>query len=188
MKGKALTITEILCALAVVAVLTVVLVPVLAKAKGGQNVSQAKENLKGFWRGLMLYQEQYDHALEYGPTSHMGLPNYGRQWEDFVGQYTGDFSLSWEGKRDFLPCGMPEYLDLHFPGIWYFPGAKDEWIREVMSRRENTVVIVDITCNPKETLMMNPTTSKRVIGITLEGAIRDRTRTGLMFYDQRFYQ
>lgn len=185
---KGLTLVEILCVTAILAVLAAILTPVFVRAKLESRASAAKLNLKGFWQGLILYQSENEQKVEYGPVEEMGLPSVRDGWWNFVSAYTGDSNRGWETKGSFLPCGLLRGGDLNGMGLIYMASQVSDWPRNVSKLQEETVVISDPTCNAASVKPYSQTMPKRAIGVTLGGQIRDRSHVDIVLFDQRFYR
>lgn len=187
-RKQAFTIIEILCVIAILSVLAAILFPVFARAKLETKATSAKLNLKGFWQGLMIYQADNDEKTDYGLPEEMGLPPANKGWIDFVNQYTGDHRDGWQTKKQYLPCGSRVDPLADLDGLWYMPAMHMDWGREVVKRQADTVVVFDKNCNDSDTRIMCQFCTKRSIGVTLGGAIKDKVDANWMVFDQRFYQ
>jgi prepilin-type N-terminal cleavage/methylation domain-containing protein len=187
MKNKAFTLIEILCLIVILSVLSAILFPVFAKANISAKAGSAKQNLHGFWLGIKIYQSDNDERSEAGEPENMGLPPVNRGWVEFVNNYTGDHHDGWINKKQFLPCGS-RTNEVDSDGLWYMPQNQADWKKEVEKRGEDTVLIFDKNCNMWGTRVMCQFCSKRSIGVTLGGSLKDRTNSDWPAYDQRFYQ
>jgi hypothetical protein len=134
-----------------------------------------------FWSNL--YRSDYESTAEFGETYEMGLPLPGRGFTAFRVLYLkqqADF------RKNYYPCGFEVGWDL-FPGIYYFGNNKTDWKPSALKHRENTVVMADKNCNPANVRILCQFCSKRSIGITLTGQIKDRVNSEWHFNDQNFY-
>lgn len=188
MTKKAFTLIEILCVIVILSVLAAILMPVFVKAKLETKAGAAGMNLKGFWQGLMIYQSDNDARVDYGAPEQMGLPPIHEGWQEFINQYTGDYTVGWDHKKQYLPCGSQDQGDLHGIGLYYMPGMKDDWPKEIVKRQEDTVVMMDKNCNVPGTRLLCQFCEKRSIGVTLGGRVKDRTNRNWNVLDQKFYQ
>lgn len=187
MKPKSLTFIEVICVTVILAIVASVLIPVISNAKIGSKAESAKLNLHYFWKGLMVYQSNYDEKVPYGLPSEMGLPSEGNQFSSFVNELTGDYANTWSTKSKYLPCGKGAD-DQEFVGLGYMPFIKQDWPAAVKRLKNSTVLLFDKNCNAPDTRVMCQFCEKRSIGITLNGSIRDRISADWKVYDQHFYQ
>ena len=187
MKKRAFTLIEIICVIVILSVLSAVLFPVFAKAKLSAKAGAAKQNLHRFWLAMKIYQSDNEDGIGFGLPEQMGLPPINRGWINFVNDYTGDHHDGWQTKKQFLPCGS-KTNEMDSDGLWYMPQNQADWLTQVQKHLENTVVMFDKNCNTWGTRVMCQFCSKRSIGVTLEGSLRDRTGSDWPAYDQRFYQ
>lgn len=188
MNRKGITLVEVLCIAAVLLILSAALLPVLKRSTIEAKADAAKQNLKGFWKGLLLYQSECEQKVLFGDAPEMGLPPSGLGWAQFYNQYTGDAQPGWATKSAFLPCGNLHDSKFGFDGIGYMVSMRSDWPRDVVKFQEDTVVLYDRNCNDPSTVVYSQTSLKRSIGITLGGQIKDRTQKQLLYFDQRFYR
>ena len=185
---RAFTFTELLALVAIIAIFSFTLLPVLSKAKMDFKVHNAKTNLSGFLRGLQFYQAQNNQEIDFGDPVAMGLPPDGISFMRFVHDYTGDYTYGFTHYDNFLPCGRLVGPYQNYVGIGYMMfdrSAFDNWIHVY---QENTVILFDANCNPPGTRLNSSNDMVRAIGITLAGEIRDRSQDGNQYgMDPHFY-
>lgn len=188
MNRKGITLVEVLCIVAVLFILSAALLPVLKRSTLEAKADAAKQNLKGFWKGILLYQSDCEQKTMFGKAADMGLPPSGLGWAQFCNQYTGDTQLGWATKSTFLPCGNLHDSKFGVEGLGYMVSMLSDWPRDVVKFQEDTVVLYDKNCNDPGTQISSQSMLKRSIGITLGGQIKDRTQKQLLYFDQRFYR
>jgi prepilin-type N-terminal cleavage/methylation domain-containing protein len=187
MKSKGFSLIELICVAVILSVLGSILMPVFARAKLGSKAESAKGNLRGFWKAMMIYQSNYDEKVPFGLPEDMGLPSAPQHFNSFLEDFTGDHHQTWDTKSKYLPCGK-NVGDLDFDGLGYMPFVKGDWEYQVSNLKVNTVLLYDKNCNVPGTRVMCQFCDKRSIGITLGGAIRDKTNSDWKVYSQHFYQ
>lgn len=187
MKRSAFTFLEVLSIVVILGVVSTVLMPVLANAQLGSKSRAAKENLRAIWRGMKIYQSNYDEKVEFGDPKDMGLPSSPQSFGKFIDEYTGDYHHSWYTKQKYLPCGVKVTSD-DFEGLGYSPMYIDDWAKYAPRLGLDTVVMYDKNCNRPGTRVMCQFCSKRSIGVTLSGLIRDRMNSDYGVKEQLFYR
>ena len=187
MKHRAFTIVEILCVIIILSILSVVLMPVFANATMEAKSKSAKQNLQNLWRGLKIYQSDNEGKVEFGLPQDMGLPPEPSNVAVFLRAFKNNYHPNWSSKNSIMPCGS-SVGDGDSTGIGYMPTIQPEWDSAVKTRKNNTILLYDKNCNVPGTRVMCQFCSKRSIGITLGGSIRDRINSDWMVFNQDFYQ
>ena len=187
MKRRAFTFIEILCVVIILSILSAVLMPVFANASMDSKSKSAKQNLRKLWRGFKIYQSDNEGKVEFGAPEDMGLPPEPNNVAVFVRSFMKDYHPEWSSKVSIMPCGS-NVGDGDSFGLGYMPTVKTEWVAEVVARKNNTILLYDKNCNVPGTRVMCQFCSKRSIGITLGGSIRDRINSDWMVFNQDFYQ
>ncbi len=187
MKKQAFSLLELLSIVIIMSVLLAICLPIIANGQLQLKANSAKDNLRGFWRGIKLYQADNEEKIEFGLAKDMGLPAEASNFSAFVDNYTGDHHNTWETKKKFLPCGVRVGED-DAQGLGYMPEVRSDWLNEVLVRRNNTVLMYDKNCNTLGTRVMCQLCEKRSIGVTLGGIIRDNISSDWAVYDQSFYE
>ena len=170
---RGLTFKEVLATIVILSIFTIAIFPVLQKNKMDKNVHEAKNNLKGFLRGLQVYQAQNNQEVDYGTPEQMGLPPHGQGYASFVHEYTGIYSPMWDSMQEYLPCGQLKNQNEQETGIGYMAQSLDDWPHWLPTYRENSIVLYDANCNPPGTDIQFITTQVHVIGISLNSEIRE---------------
>ena len=187
MKNKGLSLIEILMVIAIIAVTSAIVYPVLAKAKMASKATAVKLNLKGMWTGLQLYREQNGDNVELGSIADMGLPippgGITRFWQD----YTHDELFTWDKHRGLVPCGITVGSET-MRGIFYMGNVLGVWDDDVSKYKDKTVILFDKNCNTSDVKVDCQYCDKRSIAITLGGQILDRRNSEELVFLQRFYQ
>ena len=106
---RGFTFTELLALVAIIAIFSFTLLPVLSKAKMDFKVHNAKTNLSGFLRGLQFYQAQNNQEIDFGDPVAMGLPPDGISFMRFVHDYTGDYTY---GQTSYIQFPRNSGMDL----------------------------------------------------------------------------
>ena len=185
---RGFTFTELLALVAIIAIFSFTLLPVLSKAKMDFKVHNAKTNLSGFLRGLQFYQAQNNQEIDFGDPVAMGIPPDGISFMSFVHDYTGDYAYGLPHLKEFMPCGPQVDPNQGFYGLGYMLFFPEEFERWVKVYHENTVILFDANCNPPGTRLNSSNDMVRSIGITLAGEIRDRSQDGNQYgMDPHFY-
>ena len=187
MKKQAFTLVEVLCVIVILSILSAILFPVFASAKMASKVGAAKQNLHGFWLGLKIYQADHEEKVEFGPAEEMGLPLASDDWFNYVKDYTKNYSSGWAEKQQYLPCGLSLTED-DWEGLGYMPLNLTDFPRDILKYENDTVILFDKNCNARGTRITCQFCRKRSIGITLGGAIRDRTNSEWLTDNQKFYR
>lgn len=187
MKPRAFSLLEVFSIAIILAVVSATLMPVFANAQLESKSQAAKANLRSFWRGLKIYQSNYDEKVEFGAPADMGLPATSYTMARFTDAFTGDFHDSWSTKQKYLPCGLQLSAE-DTDGLGYSPLNRSDWAKYAPLLGVNTVVMYDKNCNRPGTRVMCQFCSKRSIGVTLNGLIRDRINIDYRVDQQNFYR
>ncbi|MEI8280916.1 MAG: type II secretion system protein [Armatimonadota bacterium] len=187
MNKRAFSLLELVSIVIILSVLLAVCMPILANFQLQSKANSAKDSLRGFWKGIKLYQADNEEKLEFGLAKDMGLPPESSNFAAFVESYTGDHHHTWETKKKYLPCGAT-VGEGDGQGLGYMPEVRSDWLKEVLVRRNTTVLMYDKNCNPPGTRVMCQFCEKRSIGVTLGGIIRDNINSNWAVYDQAFYE
>lgn len=93
-KLSAFTLIELLCVIAIIALLAAILFPVFGRARENARRSSCQSNLKQIGLGMLQYLQDYDEVLlapAYGTTA-VSAPNYYR-WQDAIQPYVKSIQL-----------------------------------------------------------------------------------------------
>ena len=174
------TIVEVLVAIAIVAIVAAITVPVVSSAKKSAKASKTLRNLKSLHAGAMLYQADYQGAVE-GTPEEMGLPT----WEGTVFPYYGT--------KNYL---QPWYADMKSPfGVpgsngyttFLIPSSLDRlpvtWAQCTKTKRDAYILYFDryepgFDARTGQWLADVNHVQRRLHGIALAGNIVTRVSTG----------
>ncbi len=173
--------------IAIIALVSAVVYPTIAKAKMASKATAVKLNLKGMWMGLQMYRQENDERVEYGPIDQMGLPippgGITRFWQD----YNHDEHFTWDRHRDLVPCGVTVGNET-MRGIFYMGNVVGFWDEEVEKYKDKMVILFDKNCNSSDVKVDCQYCDKRSIGVTLGGQILDKRNSEKLVFNQEFYR
>jgi prepilin-type N-terminal cleavage/methylation domain-containing protein len=174
------TIVEVLVVIAIVAIVSAITVPIVSSAKKSAKTSKTLQNLKSLHTGAMLYQADYQGAVE-GTPEEMGLPT----WEGTVFPYYGTNKYLQPWYADMKsPFGVPGSRDYR---AFLIPGALDQltvtWSQCTKSKGDACIVYFDPFepgKDPRTGWLISSVAHlrKRIHGIALAGNIVTRDSTG----------
>lgn len=188
MKARAFTLIEVISLTVIVGVTAAFVSPCFDQARLDSRAGKSRDNLRGFWRGLMLYRSDYDSRSEVGTPEEMGLPANPDNWMAFVKKYTQDSGKDWTTKRDFTPCGTDNDEEMKGMGLGYMALVDLDWKQSIQMYKGSSVLLFDKNCNMPGTRVLCQLCDKRSIGITLDGEIRDRQNANWTVLNQKFYR
>jgi prepilin-type N-terminal cleavage/methylation domain-containing protein len=174
------TIVEVLVAIAIVAIVAAITVPVVSSAKKSAKASKTLRNLKSLHAGAMLYQADYQGAVE-GTPEEMGLPT----WEGTVFPYYGTKNYLQPWYADMKsPFGVPGSRDYR---AFLIPGALDRlpvtWAQCTRAKRDACILYFDryepgFDARTGQWISDVNHVQRRLHGIALAGNIVTRDSTG----------
>ncbi|NOG93973.1 MAG: hypothetical protein HND42_12120 [Armatimonadetes bacterium] len=180
----------------------------LLRTRRQAQITSAASNLRNYHLALELYRSNWDAKevyLSYMSYHDLGLPPYEGYLDRFFASLGPELANL---ERWMSPCGADQTIfDTALPILnirgmvsvsygFYSPWVMSEGSGNladyefyIPEYRENIVVYADPYCNPPNTLMSNPLTSKRALAITLSGQLVNQIKKGnaanLRFYSDR---
>lgn len=195
------TLAELLSVIVIIAVVSSTLFPVFTKAKMEARVTSAGQRLRQLHLQLMLYRSDQEPSADTGYPWEMGLPwGYG-----FTTNAKGDlvpiqptqfdkspveYEIFQKVEKDFekrSPCGSHKELTPWCWGWDYLPALWFKWKPDSEKYQDRQIVFADYNCNPTGTQFFNQFVTKRALGISIAGALVDRTNSDRQIFSQEFY-
>ena len=195
------TVLELLSVMAIVAVVSATLLPVFTRAKMEAKVTSAGQRLRQLHLQLTLYRSDQEPIAETGYPWEMGLPwGYG-----FTTNDKGDlvpiqptsldknpveeeiFQKVEKNHEKRSPCGSHAELTRWCWGWDYLPSIWFKWKPDSEKYLDRQIVFADYNCNPAATQFFNQFVTKRALGISIAGALVDRTKSDQQMFSQEFY-
>ncbi len=180
-KAHGFTLTEVVVATVIVALLSALLFPVFAKAKDRANEAHCVSNFRQIHLALSAYRTAWEGIDAPAPSDQMGFPP--RIYEavvkdpENIKEYTGGvFLCRGRGYKSDAPAG---YWQGWAPGrgspLWS-QGNEDDWIRHVTVMGQGSIVQFD----PSHQLFrpVTPLSTQRALGLRMDGSVRWRLRRG----------
>jgi prepilin-type N-terminal cleavage/methylation domain-containing protein len=200
-KTSGFTILEMVSVVTIVAILSAILMPVFARAKMEAKVTSAGQRLRQLHLQLMLYRADQEQAADTGYPWEMGLPWTVRFTTDDKGNLVPiQPSVSDKNSVDFeifqklvvepekrSPCGFHQELVPFCFGWDYLATRWFFWKPDSEKYGDRQVVFTDYNCNAQGTDFFNQFATKRALGITMGGALIDRTKSDQQIFTQEFY-
>lgn len=201
---RALTMVEALVILAIIAMLTALVYPVLGDLKRKMKVFTSMRQLRDIHVGVELYRHEYggvdvfqsyrsfytlaiplpEMTLPFNP--HLpGIDHRSNTWVSPCGN-RNPLEADQELSRSAMFPGFhgwisyvagkydPRLIEINVPGN----GNRLYYMNYIPTYRENIVLAVDIYCNPPGTRMMAPLTRKRGIALLLSGQVVNKYAPG----------
>lgn len=193
-REKALTLIEALSVLVIIASLSVILTPVVAKAKRAAQVGASTSKLQQLFAALTIYRSEHDGSdVFYGPKAYYasGLPTF-EYWNSTAFDLP---NAAWESPcgddptiRNWAPIpNAPGWLIYAAPSYdpWGFEGGGNPFYRTYFQDyRQNSVLFVEPYCNPPGTDFSNPYVKKFALAVLFSGRLVRRADYGNAFYLQ----
>lgn len=195
------TLVELLSVLAIISIVSAILFPVFTNAKREAKVTSAGQRLRQIHLQLILYRADQDASSDTGYPWEMGLP-----WGySFTTNAKGDLEpiqpnrfdkdpveyeifqkveKNWETRS---PCGSHKELTPWCFGWDYLARHWFRWKPDSEKYQDRQIVFADYNCNPMGTQFFNQFVSKRALGISIAGALVDRTKSDRQMFSQEFY-
>lgn len=180
MARRGFTLIEMLCVIAIIAVLAALLMPVLASAMRASKETVAISNVKQLHLAFSLYRSEYDGDVRYGKASEMGLPDMTRIYTGAPWRLLPGTEKLWAS-----PCGQHvdttkaetagTNLDYHASDI-----EDETWASYAQRRQEEAVLVYDLNCSAPDAILHSPYMLKKVIGVRLNGSLVRRTTRELL--------
>lgn len=181
MKKQGLTLIEALVVLVIVAILTGILIPVMAKVKRNAQINESVSRLQQLWSAVELYRNEWDGSnTNFNSLAALGLPERSYWFSTWMG---------FDRKFVDSPCGYDEehYYSAGYgvKGVYlyappmYNPGTKNHRYEKYLpTYRENAVLFADIYCNPPGANLLEAETMKRGLAVLLSGQSINKFSTG----------
>ncbi|RYG30852.1 type II secretion system protein [bacterium] len=177
LREKAFTLTEILVAMAIIAVLAGLSVGAWSSARKSALERSTENSLRQAWLALELYRSDADGHAEAGTSSQMGLPNV----DGFHALLKKGGITFWQqaGSKGYGPVYYPYDPSDLIVGLEE-PGRKklEAWLKTVQHKRSDVVLFADFSHTEGCGEMPQPDCVFTGIGITASGAIRKQKSSG----------
>jgi type II secretory pathway pseudopilin PulG len=194
------TIAEALIALVVVALLSAVFYPVMAAARQRAKVGAAVNNLRTIHLGMELYRNLWDGSDVY--TSYrsyyaIGLPIASESpgyaelpgitsevWRSPCASEPADWTIcSTTRFPGYCLQGYVSYVAGYYrPDILEFPDPgnanRHDYLNYLQTYQGNSVLVVDVLCNPPGTNMRTQFLHKRGLALLINGTLVNRIAEG----------
>lgn len=174
---KAISLTDILCAIAIICVLTAIAYPMVGKLKERAGESSCLQNLKQLYVALSIYRQEEGADGLYGKPNDMGLPP---RLDDL--KVPQDLLEGCRGIDPLRSAPASGYFKL-WPAS-YAPFQSDRadaaWSDYAKARGDSTVVIEDP--NHQLAYPVTPFSTRRSFGVHLNGSIEVRVHRGPQGY------
>jgi prepilin-type N-terminal cleavage/methylation domain-containing protein len=169
---KGFTLLEVVVVCAIVAIIAAIAIPVVQRSKERALQSRSIENMRQLYIAIEGYSQDYETA-QYGSMTAMGLPD--TPLSKYLGASVADL---YPPKRrrgiEYYYYPIPPSLDHRNPS----------WTQYTLEHEGQTVLLADAWFNPENSrsefkdYLMDPSAEKFLIGITLEGSIRQKRAAG----------
>jgi len=177
-RRKAFTLTEIVVATAIVALLSALLFPVFAKAKDRANEAHCVSNFRQIGLALSAYRTAWEGAP--APSDQMGFPPtifhaVLTDLTDRKAYTTGILQCRGKGYNSGSPPAYGEgWGQIRGTPLWS-QADEDDWIRHVTILDQRAIVFFD----PSHQIQAPSRLSiQRVLGLDLSGSVKWRLRRG----------
>lgn len=183
-RARGFTLTEVVVATAIVALLSALLFPVFAKAKDRANEAHCVSNFRQIGLALSAYRTAWEGIDAPAPSDQMGFPP--RIYEAIVKdpdnrqEYeSGVLHCRGRGFKSDVPAG---YGQGWAPGrgspLWS-QKMEDDWVRHVTALGQGAIVLYDPShqTHPPVT----PLSIQRALGLDMGGAVRWKIKRGSLF-------
>ncbi len=177
---KAISLTEILVVVAIIAILSGLLTPVVLSAKKQAQETTCISNLKQIWVALSLYREDHGSIDSPAESGQMGFPfsihvavdgpDAQTKPPSEVFQCRGRMLYSEEHYGTYAQLWPPPY------GPFYSAAAQVEWKEFVTRLSDLTPVLAD--WSHQRTTDSTPWSSRRAMAMTLGGTFVRRNNRG----------
>lgn len=161
----AFTLIEIVAVCAIVAVLSGLMAPVLARAIHASKESNATNKLHNLQLAFALYRTTHDGDGVYGRPSAMGLPDYDHFYQQ------GYLSVS--NKQDLWNPSCGVHPEMHTARVKYDYTASgregEPWIDYVLEKQEEAVLLRDRNCTDHSVPLNADYFPRVVIAVRLNG-------------------
>ena len=172
------TMIEILVVISILLLLTAISYPVLVGAKRKAGEMKSVSNLRQLYYALAIYRTEHDGDGIYGQYDPMGLPP---GLEALAKAYKLPHSAFLSGGVLTLDSDVPPL----FYVMWCYPVDAPEfslcdkqWLDEVLSQEENTVILVDLWHNYGIATVDSEFVTRKGIGLRLNGSVETRNQRG----------
>ncbi len=161
---------EFLVSISIIVIIAAILTPTFLSAKRFANESSTKTRLHEFHLALMMYRQDWDETVSYGPVDQMGLPD----------AYNLLLTKLWLPQGMWKsPCGDHPGRPILQINYDYFPGdGGAHWTDHVGIYQDNMILMWDINCNDPSLDLYNSFESHLAIGVLLGGNIAVHRKPG----------
>lgn len=167
---RAVSIVEVLVAVAILALLGGLLSPVLERVRRSAQISSLTERLRQNHRAAAMYRSEHDGDGRYGKASEMGLTDHLHVWKAL-----GLPLASWTSPCGIHPTSNP---DDPYSILWFPSDSIEGWAEDCKKFEETSVLMADLSCNDADVIPLNPNQTKFGIAINLGGGIVKNRKLG----------
>lgn len=171
---RGFTLIETLAVVAIIGVLVAILSPTIAAARRSGQITSSVARLHQIHLSATLYSQDWNGGHDYGTAAEMGLPPL----ELIARNRLGLGIPFWHSPCSNTP---PDSRKLDY--TW--SPSNDKGFVEIVNRlKGNTLLSTDVTCNDTDLPPRSVWVRRRVLGVTLDGALLNRYRAGDPFREE----
>ena len=172
-RTRAITLIEMLCCFAIIAIVMGISYPVFKSAVFSAKISSAQQNLRQHFIAISLYQSDQGESSHEGMPCEMGLPCLA------VPDSLDYAARNMPAKSKWSPCGIVK--DDGIPTVWwlyYRPFDESTWLGSLRHVGVGTRLMYDINCDFQGTDANDNYAKHRAYAVTLAGNIITKINVG----------
>jgi prepilin-type N-terminal cleavage/methylation domain-containing protein len=179
LKHRGITLVEVICATAIVAILAAISMPIISSAVGRARESTCGSKLQQLHAAILLYRTDCGADGIYGAGDKMGLP---RRFGNLLrAGYLTRPALECSGNPAILGGNKAVFMKMFSPPNEDYGHPK--WADYAELFREDSILVIDPNHRNENKPMFTQYVTHHLLGVYLDGHIR--TKTGKGFWGSR---